>query len=868
MLTLIGIFFSQKVVRMKINKYMVSPLLPKELQPLKEITKNFWWCWNQKAVTLLRIIDPDNWDDRDHNPIRMIGETEQERFNSMVNDDAFMMTLNDVYDEFKTYMGQETWYDCLDKDKKVDGAKIAYFSFEYGLHESLPNYSGGLGILSGDHLKSASDLGIPLIAVGLLYRKGYFRQYLNNDGWQQEFELENDFYDMALEHVLDDNGDVMKIDIDLPGRKVYAQVWKAQVGRVVLYYLDTNISENSVEDRDITSELYGGNLEMRIQQEIVLGIGGVRALRKIGIRPTAYHMNEGHSAFLSLERLRILMLENNLDLETATQIVFASSQFTTHTPVPAGNDVFPRELMEKYFTHYIKSIGLGIEDFLKLGRVHPEDKSENFCMTVLALNYSASNNGVSELHGYVSRDMWKDMWKGVPVEELPIGSITNGIHTMSWISFEMQALLDRYLGPRWRSNHLDFDVWERVNKIPDAELWRTHERRKERLIDFARTRLISQLKKRGYPQTEIEHASQVLSPDTLTIGFARRFATYKRATLIFRDLDRLSKILNNPDKPVQIVFAGKSHPQDNGGKELIRAVSEIARKSEFRYHIVFLEDYDINVARYMVQGVDVWLNTPRRPLEASGTSGMKVPPNGGLNFSILDGWWDEAYDGTNGWAIGLREEYTDLEYQDEVESKALYNVLEKEIVPLFYDRGRDGIPRGWVTAMKRSMQTVCPVFSTNRMVADYNNMFYMAASRRSIALKADGYKKAKELKIWKDDIRKNWNRVSFESVLSDVSNKGLNIGEKFEVQAIVNLGAIDFSSVKVEAYYGKLDAKGDLKKPAILELKHSKDLGNGKHSFVGTINCDNSGENGYIARMYPYHPSMSYKFETKLILWS
>lgn len=853
---------------MKINKYMVSPSLPKELEPLLEITKNFWWCWNQKAVNLLRTIDIDNYDEKDHNPIRILGESSQECFYNMLHDDAAMMNLAEVYDEFKTYMNQETWYASLDDSQKTENEKIAYFSFEYGLHESLPNYSGGLGILSGDHLKSASDLGLPFIAVGLLYRKGYFRQYLNADGWQQEYDIENDFFNLALEKVLDSNGETMKVDVDLPGRKVYAQIWKANVGRIQLYYLDANIEENSVEDRDITAQLYGGNLETRIQQEILLGIGGIKALKKLGIKPTIYHMNEGHSAFLSLERIRQLMIDDKLDRKTAREVVFSSNVFTTHTPVPAGNDVFPIEMMQKYFVDYIKQIDMSMEEFLKLGKIDPNNQKEDFCMTVLALNLSAENNGVSELHGHVSREMWKDIWKGVPAKELPIDSITNGIHTLSWISFDMQNLLDRYLGPRWRTKPLEYGIWERVQKIPDAELWRTHERRKERLIDFCRERLKAQIINRGFTKNEINHAEQILTPEALTIGFARRFATYKRGTLLFRDIERLKKIISNPHRPVQIIFAGKAHPHDNGGKELIKNIAGICRREEFRDHIVFLEDYDINVARYMVQGVDVWLNNPRRPLEASGTSGMKVPPNGGLNFSILDGWWDEAYDGQNGWAIGNREEYTDLEYQDEVESNALYNVLENEIIPLYYERGRDDIPRQWVTAMKWSMQTVCPQFSTNRMVADYFNKFYTNASRRYINMTSDDFKKSKELKSWKDNIYSKWSKVSFENTMSEMPSRNLQVGSKFEVKTIVNLGNIAPDSVRVELYHGKLSMKDEITEPTIVEMKHSSDLGNGRHSFIGSLECVNTGQSGYAIRMYPYHKDLGYKFDMKMIIWS
>ena len=719
-----------------------------------------------------------------------------------------------------------------------------------------------------DHLKSASDLGLPLVAVGLLYRKGYFRQYLNADGWQQEYDIENDFFNLALEKVLDKNGETMKVDVDLPGRKVYAQIWKANVGRIELYYLDANIEENSIEDRDITAQLYGGNLETRIQQEILLGIGGVKALDKLGIKPTIYHMNEGHSAFLSLERIRQLMANKHLDKNTAREVVYSSNIFTTHTPVPAGNDIFPIDMVQKYFADYVKHIDMTMDEFIRLGRINPDDQKESFCMTVLALNLSAENNGVSELHGHVSRAMWKDIWKGVPVNELPIDSITNGIHTLSWISFDMQNLLDRYLGPRWRTKPLEYEIWERVQKIPDAELWRTHERRKERLIDFCRERIKTQITNRGVKKKRNRTCQlQILSPEALTIGFARRFATYKRGTLLFRDLERLKKIINNSERPVQIIFAGKAHPHDNGGKELIRNIAEICRREDFRDHIVFLEDYDINVARYMVQGVDVWLNNPRRPLEASGTSGMKVPPNGGLNFSVLDGWWDESYDGQNGWAIGNREEYTDLEYQDEVESKALYNVLENEIIPLFYERGRDNIPRQWVAAMKWSMQTVCPVFSTNRMVQIISTNSYNNASKRYFNMTENEFAKAKELKSWKQDIYSKWSKVLFENTISEMPSGNLKVGSKFEVKTIVNLGDIAPDSVRVELYYGKLSMKEDILEPITVEMKHSADLGNGRHSFTGTLECTNSGQSGYAIRMYPYHKDLSYKFDMKLIIW-
>ncbi len=853
---------------MNVKKYLVSPSVPEKLSPLLEITRNFWWCWNQKSIDLIRRIDRANWDLREHNPIRVLGDTDVAHFEDMLKDDAMMMQLEEVHEEFKTYMSQPTWYSSLDASKKHKDCQIAYFSFEYGLHESLPNYSGGLGILSGDHVKSASDLGLPFVAVGLLYRKGYFRQYLNADGWQQEYDIENDFYNLALEQLTDGKGNALKVSVEMPGRTVYAQLWKAHVGRVSIIYLDANIDENSPADRNITEQLYGGDINNRIEQEYLLGIGGVRALEMLGIKPTIYHMNEGHSAFLSLERLRMIMEKEGVDRETAFQVVYASSVFTTHTPVPAGNDVFAQDLIKKYFSEFIKSINYSMDDFLKLGRIHEDDLQENFCMTVLALKCSARSNGVSELHGHVSRKMWKDIWKDVPELELPIGHITNGVHMRSWASYEMQQLLDRYLGPKWRNGMLNEDVWSRVDSIPDAEIWRTHCIRKDRLVDFARKRLAKQLESRGMPKSESEYADQILDPDALTLGFARRFATYKRALLLFSDIDRLKSILNNKERPVQILFAGKAHPQDNLGKELIRKIAEYARMPEFRDRILFLEDYDINVARYLTSGVDVWVNNPIRPLEASGTSGMKCIPNGVLNFSILDGWWDEGYDGKTGFAIGKREEYADAGYRDAVESKTLYNTLEKEIIPMFYDRGRDGVPRRWTASMKWAMKTITHEYSTDRMVSDYQNMFYTPSTIDFANVTAKKLEKAKSLKAWKDGVVGNWASVNIDELTSNIKEDKLEVNSEIEIKADVQLGGIIHGDVKVELYYGKVDMKGNIINPQTMDMSHAKDLSNGKHSFVATLKCTQSGQNGYAVRVYPYHKDLSYKFALNMVKWN
>lgn len=848
-----------------IKKYSVAPVLPKELKPLNEIVKNLWWSWSQNAINLLRRIDRQLWERYEHNPVKMLGEVSQERLTEIINDDSFMMQFKTVQEEFKTYMEKKkTWYASI-KKKGNENMRIAYFSFEYGIHESLPNYSGGLGILSGDHMKSASDIGIPLVAVGLLYRKGYFRQYLNADGWQQEYDTENDLYNLPIKLQTNDNGEPVKIGVQMPGREVKAQIWKANIGRVDIIYLDANIEENSPEDREITAQLYGGDTEMRIKQEMLLGLGGIHALKSMGYDSTVYHMNEGHAAFLALERIRVYM-EEGLSFEEATNLVYASSVFTTHTPVPAGNDVFTKELMSKYFSDYVGKLGMDLESLLKWGRVYPEDPNEGFCMTVLALNLSSGSNGVSKLHGHVSRQMWQDIWKEVPYDDLPIKHITNGIHTESWISFEMQGLYDRYLGPRWRTEPINQEIWERVDQIPDAELWRTHERRKERLVAFARRRLRKQLAARGFPNSEVMKADEVLDPDILTIGFARRFATYKRGTLIFRDLERLKSILNDSERPVQIIFAGKAHPHDNGGKDLIRRIAEIGRWNEFRNRIVFIEDYDINVARYLVQGVDIWLNNPRRPLEASGTSGMKVPVNGGINFSVLDGWWDEAYDGTNGWAIGNGEEYEDTEYQDEIESKAIYTILEKELVPMYYDRGRDGLPREFLKRMKNSMRTCNSVFSTGRMVQDYTNMFYVPAHEQFMKLSEASYKKAKDIAKWKENVKAAWAKVAIEDVKSPEESKMI-VGTSFDIEAVVNTGGLKPEELNVEIYNGQLTLNEDIENGCAVEMKHEKELEKGKHLFKGKIECQHSGRNGFAVRVMPKHEDLCYKFEMKLLKW-
>jgi starch phosphorylase len=606
---------------------------------------------------------------------------------------------------------------------------------------------------------------------------------------------------------------------------------------------------------------------MRIQQEIMLGIGGIRALEALGIRPTICHLNEGHSAFLALERIRILMEEQELSFAEAKEAASAGNVFTTHTPVPAGIDRFPPQLMDKYFSDYYRALGLSREDFLALGRENPADNGEPFCMAILALRLSAHANGVSGLHGQVSRRMWQGVWPGVAEDEVPITSVANGIHVPSWISGDLAGLYDRYLGPRWLAHPADQAIWERVDEIPDEELWRTHERRRERLVAVIRRRLRDRLEKQGAPPSEIERAGEVLDPEALTIGFARRFATYKRATLILRDPDRLARILGDKDRPVQIIFAGKAHPQDNPGKELIQQIVRFSQREEFRRRMVFVEDYDMTIARYLVQGADVWLNTPFRLREAGGTSGMKATANGVINMSTLDGWWDEAYQPDTGWTIGRGEVYEDLNYQDDIESRAIYEILEKETVPLFYNRNSNGLPHEWIARMKAAMRAICPVFNTNRMVQEYAERFYLPAAQRYRHLTDGEMARAKALVQWESLLHEHWPEIRVDNVEAEVPAR-LKVGADLQVRAQVHLGALEPRDVTVQLYYGLLDTRGEIPKGEVTAMKWVESNEEGGHVFVGSIPCRASGRYGYALRILPHHEDLSNPYEPGLILWA
>ena len=840
--------------------FTVRPNIPERLKPLEEIAYNLWLSWHFEAVSLFMRLDYEAWLSSRQNPVRVLGLIPQEKLEQMAQDDSFCAAMDAVYAKFKKYLASDRWY------KGPSQNAVAYFSMEYGLDEGLPIYSGGLGILSGDHLKAASDLGLPLVGVGLLYRQGYFQQYLNPDGFQLESYPENDWYNMPVRLCTDQKGLPVSVPVDMGAAAVRAQIWEVKVGRTCLYLLDTNIPENDPQSRDITTTLYGGDRDMRIRQEILLGVGGIRALKALGINPAVTHMNEGHSAFLGLERIRMLIQEKKLSFAEALQAVWPANIFTTHTPVPAGNERFSIELMEKYFQKFAKDLDLPWKDFLALGRQNPEDDRESFCMTILALKLSAYANGVSQLHGRVSRSMWQGLWPGLPQEEIPLRSITNGVHPRTWLSHDMVDLLDRYVGPQFSEQPANIGIWELIERVSDEELFRTHERRRERLVAFARFRLKQQLKRRGKTEAEIATAEDALSPYALTIAFARRFAAYKRANFLLKDPERFMRLLSNTEQPIQMIFAGKAHPHDLEGKEMIREIIHFASNPQVRSKIVFLEDYDMTIARYLVAGSDLWLNTPRRPLEASGTSGMKAAINGVLNVSILDGWWDEAYRPDCGWAIGRGEEYTDQRLQDEVEGKALYDLLEREIIPLFYTRGRDGLPREWIKRMKNSMRCIGGQFNDHRMLLEYCDLFYFPALANYQSLWSDDFARVKELSGYMSKLKSAWKQVRVESV-SSPKEKIFQVGDKIEIGVRVRSGGLGAEEIRTELYFGNLSSQGSLEAAEGLEMT-SQGFKDGLIDYTTQIQCRKTGRLGYTARVLPKHPFLVHLFIPGFIRWA
>jgi starch phosphorylase len=851
-----------------IRTFNVTPSLPHRLEALRDLAYNLRWDWDFETADLFRRLDADLWESSRYNPVLMLGTISQDRLHEVVEDEGFLAQMDRAAQRLNDYLQDRTWYKKY-RDNPVQGECYAYFSMEFGLTSCMPVYSGGLGVLAGDHLKSASDLGLPLVGVGLLYQEGYFAQYLNADGWQQERYPINDFYNMPLHLERNPDGSELRIGVEYPGRTVYARVWRVQVGTVPLYLLDTNIEPNNQYDQDICDRLYGGDIDVRIHQEIMLGIGGVRMLHALGLRPTAYHMNEGHSAFMALERIRMLMDDEQLSYEAAFKVAQTSQMFTTHTPVPAGIDLFPADKILHYLDNYRQRFGLGNEEFLALGRADTGDFSSPFSMAVLAIKTATFVNGVSKLHAEVSRHMFGELWRELPLSEVPIHAITNGVHARSCVSKSTQALYDRYLGPKWSQARPSDPLWERVFAIPDEELWRNHELCRSQLVMAVRNRLTKSLLDRGASPRELTEAQEVLDPFVLTIGFARRFATYKRATLFLHDVERLRKILqgNGDGRRVQFVIAGKAHPKDIPGKELIRRIIHFTRDEGLHRSIVFVPNYDIHVSRDMVAGCDIWLNNPRRPREASGTSGMKAAMNGLPNLSVLDGWWDEADYIRTGWPIGHGEDYEDQDYQDDVEANALYDILEKEVVPLFYERDKEGIPRGWVAKMKDAIYLNTPMFNTARMVKDYAKRGYFHASDRARTLASDHFGPGGELAEWESRLQTHWYDMRFEEIAFSESAE-LRVNQTLQVNTRIDLGSLTPDDVQVELYRGIVEVDGEIHSGIATPMHYQGQDAHGKSLYSIVTQYASSGLQGLSLRILPKHKYLNSPYDPKLILWA
>lgn len=849
---------------MKLRHLLVSPDLPAELHGMRAIAMNLWFTWNPDVSRLFQTFDPQLWEECGHNPVLVLANLSEERKQEIIEDAALLDRISQAEKAFDEYISRRGEY-SFRMERPID-YRIAYFSMEYGLNECLPVYSGGLGVLAGDHLKSASNLLFPLVGIGLLYQKGYFKQYLNIDGWQQESYLDNDFYNMPITPVLDGRGDQAVVDLEIDGRSVKIRLWKLQVGRIPLYLLDSSHPANSAQDRRITAELYGGDADLRIRQEIVLGVGGARAIHLMGLWPFVYHLNEGHAAFAALERIRQSMSTYRVPFDVAAEAVAGSTVFTTHTPVPAGIDLFPVELVERYFKRYMESLGMTVQDLMDLGRENPDDTSSPLSMAVLSLRLSRGVNAVSKLHSVVSRKMWRRVWPHVDEEDIPIGFVTNGVHIPSYVSKEMADLFARYLGDGWIEEPDNEKIWSRVYKIPHDEVWRVHETRRERLVTFCRRRLLKQKSINGRFVPDRRVARAYLNPEALTIGFARRFAPYKRAGLIFSDPDRLLRIVSDKRRPVQFIFAGKAHPRDHTGKELIKKVVQQSRQEGFRRKLVFIEDYDLNVARYLVQGVDVWLNNPRRPMEACGTSGMKAAANGALNLSVLDGWWPEAYDGTNGWAVGGRD-YEDPAYQDKVEAEEIYDLLENEVIPLFFDRGPDGIPHRWIQMMKHSMAKVCVQFNSHRMIEEYMEDYYVTAGLAHQILGENRLARAKELRNWKHKVRSLWKDVKILEVSLPAGDR-VALGEDLDVTAAIQLGHLSDVEVVVDLCYGPLSQDSEtITKRDITVMISRGQQSDGVWKFTGIVPCQETGVYAYRVRVLPFHPCLVNPLSLSLVAW-
>ena len=847
------------------NKVTVNPQLPKSIEKLGEISENLWWSWNTEFLKIFKEIDIDLWEQCNKNPVKFLRLVDQEKLERASTDPEILRNYRVNVDNFESYMkSRTTWFSKQYPENKDD--VIAYFSAEYGLDETLPIYAGGLGILSGDHLKSASDLGLPIVAIGLLYKNGYFNQKINRNGEQVSEYYNVEMDNLPIKPLKDENGEDVIVNIKLQKDKLYIKVWKICVGRVNLYLLDTDIPENKEEYRGITLKLYGGDQEMRIRQEMVLGIGGVKVLQELGINPKVYHMNEGHSSFLVLEAIKQTIKQKQVSFDIAKDIVTAKTVFTTHTPVPAGNDIFPIELVEKYFDGYWKDLGITKEQFLELG-MKPRDESKNsFNMGILALKIAGKKNGVSKLHESVSRELFSDVWPDIAPQESPITYVTNGVHTCSWLAPNLKELYNKYLEPYWQDRIYSDETWKKIDKIPDEELWEAHKQRKVKLLKLVRDNVTSRLKNNGVHYETIREIVSGLNPDALTIGFARRFATYKRATLIFKDLERITQILNDTNRPVQIIFAGKAHPADKEGQDLIKYIHEISLMPQFKGKIFLLENYNINIARHLVSGVDVWLNNPRRPMEASGTSGEKASVNGIVNFSILDGWWAEGYNTKNGWSIGTNQEYYSYEEQDLADSESIYRTLEDKIIPAYYNKNEKSISETWIRLMKNSIMSTGGKYSTARMLVDYTEKLYMPLLNLTNKY-FSSLENVTEYNRIKQELYANWNDIKITQE-NNADNITVDAGNKIKVTCKVALPNIEEDYIQAECYYGKILENGIVEDINIMPMDLVEENNETKtYTYEAKIEMKTGGNYGYTFRVMPKHPMLLDPENLNLVKW-
>ena len=847
------------------NRVTVVPQLPKKVSKLSEIANNLWWSWNTEFLKLFKMIDRDLWEVCERNPIKFLKLVSQEKIEKIAEDQEFIKEYDKVVEHYEGYMNaKDTWFSKNYPNKKKD--LIAYFSAEYGLDEVVPIYSGGLGILSGDHLKSASDLGLPFVAMGLLYKNGYFHQKIDIRG-QQCSEYHNiDLYNLPISTVKDKMNDDVIIDIPMGDKTLYLKLWQINVGRIKLYLMDSDIEENDEDFRGITLRLYGGDKEMRIRQEIVLGMAGVKALKTLGYEPTVYHMNEGHSSFLTLELIKDLMAEKEISFEMAKELATVRTVFTTHTPVPAGNDIFDLALVEKYFNGFWDKLGITKAQFMQLGMPGEETQEPGFNMGMLALKIAGKKNGVSKLHGEVSRELFADVWPHIAEDESPITHVTNGIHTCTWLAPNLKELYNKYLPPYWQDKiHLDA-TWDKIDNIPDEELWKAHVARKEKLINLIKTNVRNRYANSGIGYDQISEIVNQLNPNALTIGFARRFATYKRATLIFKDIARLTQILNDEKRPVQIVFAGKAHPADREGQELIKYIHEVSLMPQFKGKIFILENYNIGISRYLISGVDVWLNNPRRPMEASGTSGEKASVNGVVNFSVLDGWWCEGYNGENGWIIGTNASYNSYEEQDKADSNSLYHTLENKIIPAYYNQDRNGISKDWLRYMKNSIKSTGGKYSTSRMVVDYVNDLYMPLCDLNEKYYSDLGKVA-EYTEWKKSAKLNWKNIKLVQE-RNVDNAKFVAGSQITVNCDVYLPNINEANADVQVYFGQMLENGTVRNVYTATMnKVAENKEESKYSYEAVIDLKTGGNFGYTFRVMPKHEMLIDEENLDLVTW-